>query len=101
MLYLHLYHGRIDPEQDMDDWGTKGPTFEIESGIVFSTYAVDIKWTAPDGDCPRFLNYLHDMIYYNGVYYGDFSISDTPRGETPEPFEQWRAILPMVKSGNN
>jgi hypothetical protein len=27
MLYIRLFHGRVDPEQDMDDWGSDGPIF--------------------------------------------------------------------------
>lgn len=26
-LRFQLFHGRFDPEQDMDDWGFEGPTF--------------------------------------------------------------------------
>ena len=25
MLYIRLFHGRTDPDQDMDDWGFDGP----------------------------------------------------------------------------
>ena len=25
MMYLRLFHGRTDPQQDMDDWGSDGP----------------------------------------------------------------------------
>ena len=26
-MYLRLYHGRSNPDQDMDEWGFVGPTF--------------------------------------------------------------------------
>jgi hypothetical protein len=26
-LYMNIYHGRTDPEQSMEDWGTPGPVF--------------------------------------------------------------------------
>ncbi len=26
-MYLRLYHGRTDPDEQMDDWGFVGPTF--------------------------------------------------------------------------
>lgn len=26
-LAIHLYHGRFDPAQDMEDWGFEGPAF--------------------------------------------------------------------------
>ncbi len=26
-LYLRLYHGRKDPQEDLEDWGSAGPIF--------------------------------------------------------------------------
>ena len=28
MLTLHPFHGRLDPKQDMDDWGFQGPLIQ-------------------------------------------------------------------------
>lgn len=38
MLYIRLFHGRTDPNQDMDDWGTDGPVFGPYE-FVHTTYA--------------------------------------------------------------
>jgi hypothetical protein len=72
MLYIRLFHGRTDPHQDMDDWGSDGPIFgpyEYEH----TTYAWDIKLGKPGGNCDEL--YVHEgMVYYDGVYYGDWTV---------------------------
>ena len=30
-MSFHLFHGRVDPKQDMYEWGTQGPTFRCQS----------------------------------------------------------------------
>ncbi|MBM4103152.1 MAG: hypothetical protein FJ263_03755 [Planctomycetes bacterium] len=72
MVYIRLFHGRTDPGQDMDDWGSDGPVF---GPYLFShtTYGWDIKLGKSNGNCDEL--YVHeDMVYYDGVYYGDWSI---------------------------
>ena len=74
MLYIRLFHGRTDPDQDMDDWGSDGPVFGPYE-FSHTTYAWDIKLGKSDGHCDElFVN--EDMVYYDGVYYGDWSIFD-------------------------
>lgn len=72
MLYIRLFHGRTDPTQDMDDWGSDGPVFGPYE-FAHTTYAWDIKLGKPDGNCDE-LYVFQDMVYYEGVYYGDWSI---------------------------
>lgn len=75
MIYMRLFHGRTNPEQDMDDWGTDGPIFGPYE-FAHTTYAWDIKLGKADGTCDEL--FVHDdMVYYDGVYYGDWSIFDT------------------------
>ena len=47
-LYLHLYHERIDPLEDLDDWGSEGPTFGPYESVQI-TYGAHIKMHTPDG----------------------------------------------------
>ena len=94
-LYLRLWHGRVDPDQEMDDWGDDGPIIgPLEYGHM--TYASEIKLGFEDvEDHDRFfirevssysihsaevrfttetmLNISNDMVFYEGVYYGDWS----------------------------
>ncbi|GEM_PF-912660 len=47
-LYLHLYHGRKDPDEDLEDWGSDGPVIG-PLAYVHTTYMCDIKFAAaPD-----------------------------------------------------
>lgn len=74
MIYIRLFHGRTDPEQQMDDWGTDGPVLGPYE-FAHTTYGWDIKLGKPDGNCDEL--FLHeDMLYYDGVYYGDWSVFD-------------------------
>ncbi len=71
-LYLNLYHGRTDPNKDMDgEWGTNGP---IIGPIQLShTYGL-IKIHDKDWDEFSHLNMYEGMVFFDGVYYGDFEI---------------------------
>ena len=80
MLYIRLFHGRIDPDQDMDDWGSDGPIFGPYN-FVHTTYASFARLGRQDGLCDE-LNTFQDMLYYNGVYYGGWSVFG------PEVFEK-------------
>ncbi len=73
MLTIKLYHGRKDPDEDMNDWGTDGPLLKIRGFHVtyLSTYRVKLA----DDDW-HFLKFTNDLLVYDGVLYGDFTISD-------------------------
>ncbi len=81
-LYLHLYHGRQDPLEDLEDWGSEGPTFGPYESIQI-TYGVHIKMHTSDGFDD--LVWDEDLIFYDGVYYGDVYISPEP----PFPVSQY------------
>lgn len=74
MLYIRLFHGRTNPDQDMDNWGSDGPIFGPYE-FVHTTYACEIKLGKPDRNCDELCTH-EDMIYYDGVYYGDWSVFD-------------------------
>ena len=73
MLYIRLFHGRTDPKQEMDDWGTDGPVFGPYQ-YAHTTYNCHLKLGKPDGDCDELRIIGPDMIFYDGAYYGDWSI---------------------------
>lgn len=84
-VYLHLYHGRVLADTQMDDWGFEGPTIG-PLRYVHGTYACDLKFdfTEDSGDAfKRFgfdsqsvrLAYHEDMIPFGGAFYGDFTVS--------------------------
>lgn len=75
-MYLHLYHGRKDSNQDMDDWGTDGSQFKITSFVC--TYMSHVRVTTEKEIYPFDLLFKEDLVFYDGVYYGDFAIYDKP-----------------------
>ena len=71
-VYIELFHGRANPDQDMDDWGEPGPVFG-PFRFVHTTYASHIKLGA-EADTTQDLNVLGDMVYYGSMWYGDWSV---------------------------
>ena len=84
-MYLSLLHGRKDPEQDMDNWGEDGPMFGPLAWCHI-TYLSSIGLCAlgdDDGTGPMLsmddpMHFAYDMLYYDGVYYGDFELVAAP-----------------------
>ncbi len=72
-MYLRLYHGRTDPDQDMDEWGFDGPTFGPLSSYVHtycSTFRIH-------GECDTrelWLETHYDMIRWSDCFYGDMEV---------------------------
>lgn len=97
MLYIRLFHGRTDPNQDMDEWGSDGPVFGPYE-FVHTTYTTIVRLGKPDSNCDE-LFMTDDMLYYDGIYYGDWSVfnertlNDGKYQTTV--FEQPRANLPV------
>jgi hypothetical protein len=71
-VYLELFHGRADPAQDMADWGDAGPVFGPFEG-VHTTYAADSKLVITGDNCGA-LTVVDDLVYYAGLYYGDWAV---------------------------
>jgi hypothetical protein len=71
-LYLRLHHGRKDPAEDMQDWGFDGPTFGPLDSVV-QTYFVTIRLCRSGLDDDLWLDVRHDMIVWDGSYYGHFA----------------------------
>jgi len=105
-VYLRLFHGRDNPEQDMPDWGFDGPVIgPLE--YVHVTYMCDIKFACsedvmrkffpdyaaeydafckarPNSNCPFWTDHnlviASDLVKYDGKFYGDWSVSTSPTG---------------------
>jgi len=73
MLYIRLFHGRTDPDNDMDDWGTDGPVFGPYK-FAHTTYGHFLKLGKPKGQVDELFVHKEDLIYYDSVYYGDWSV---------------------------
>ena len=96
MVYIRLFHGRTDPNRNMDGWGTDGPVFGPYD-FVHTTYLHNVKLGKPNSNCDKLFTY-EDMLYYDGVYYGDWSVFARAilekAGFKTIPFEQANANLP-------
>ena len=94
MLYIRLFHGRTDPKQDMDDWGSDGPILGPYK-FAHTTYHCCLKLGKPDGGCDELYIVGPDMVFYDGMYYGDWSVftdETLKKGEFGTiPFEQSKA----------
>lgn len=105
-MYLHLYHGRKDPNQDMDDdqqahenggWGTDGGQFNITALIC--TYKHHIRVVTKEYPDTIDLCFNGDCLYYDGVYYGDWSVSDTPNKDMEVGvLEEEKATIPVKET---
>jgi hypothetical protein len=73
MLYIRLFHGRKDPKKEMDEWGTGGPVFGPYD-YVHTTYANLIRLGKSDDSCDELIINDRGLVYYDGFYYGDWSV---------------------------
>lgn len=98
-LYLGLFHGRDDPNEQMNGWGFNGPTV---GPLVWchTTYAHDIKIefeSACDAkayvgdDCvQQELRLQGDMLVFDGKFYGDWTVYYVPPEECTPPVDTFR-----------
>lgn len=103
-LYIHLFHGRKTPDEELDDWGSDGPVIgplRYVHGTYMSTLRVGCKRDVlarffpeeearvakhitdyPDTSAYRdddeildvFFPFHEDLLVHDGVYYGDWSV---------------------------
>lgn len=97
MIYIRLFHGRTDPNRDMDGWGSDGPVFGPYA-VVQTTYAYWIRMGKFIDTQFDELRLFDDMAYYEGVYYGDWSVFSTDMfqklGLKALPFDPAKAKIP-------
>lgn len=100
-VYIRLFHGRKTPDEQLDDWGSDGPVLG-PFDFVHTTYAHHVKLGAPGGcDEMQDLQGVEDLLYYDGVWYGDWSVFGCAAlaedGFTPEPYDPEKAQLPKIE----
>ena len=76
-LYLHPFHGRIHPIEELDDWGFEGPVLGPLSKVIFTpgdgeTSRFDLVWQ--DGKQTT-ISYTEYLAVYEGEYFGDVTVS--------------------------
>jgi hypothetical protein len=104
-VYIELFHGRRRPDEDLDDWGSDGPVLGPFS-FVHTTYGNDIKLgsTTDKGESVGSLVVYEDLVYYDGVYYGDWSVFDKNMSNHPDlrkriqAFDKKKATIPAHRT---
>lgn len=75
-IYVYLYHGRKDPEEQMEDWGFDGPTIGPFETLQV-TYAGHFKLhTEDDWVCD--VQFHGELVQYGDNFYGDMIIAGSP-----------------------
>lgn len=104
LLAIHLFHGRKTPYENLDDWGFQGPvigpfhwchtTYDCDTRLGREGMEHDEEglWELRKSICG-------DVLYYDGNYYGDWSVAPFALFEADgcskmEPFDAEKAKLP-------
>lgn len=72
-VYLGLFHGRKTPDEQLDGWGENGPVIG-PLAYVHTTYLTHIRFCPVGEDDPTDLNIIEDMVEFDGMYYGDWTV---------------------------
>lgn len=72
-ITLHFYHGRETIDQEMNEWGSDGPRFVVRE---FSADRNGMTFRKIGDGYTTHLHYTDELILWDGVYYGDFEVSD-------------------------
>ncbi len=105
-LYLGLFRGRKDPDDQMIEWGFNGPLIGPLS-YVHTTYTnhiklafcseVDEKRYFPAQDMPM-LEINGDMVHYQDCYYGDWTMFYAIECDVRQPEDTFRQSPRPVRS---
>ena len=96
-IYVELYHGRSNPDVNMEaiGWGSQGPIFGPYD-MVQKSYNSHIRMLARD-DIDEFLYAHEDMIWYDGVYYGEVAFHDCIKVEDTERIERYDRAKAVIR----
>lgn len=108
-VYLHLFHGRNTPDEDLEDWGFDGGIlgpfqylhmtycsdlkFSMEEAAYRKAFPEDTNPYVCEGQVEGHLETTEGLIVYQGKYYGDLSICtrDILIQDFPESFKKLEA----------
>lgn len=98
-MYLGLFHGRHDPNEQMNDWGFNGPAIGPLSWC-HTTYAVNVKIRFERfSDGARYFGETDnefqmkidgDLLVFNDVYYGDWTVYYVKPEDCEQPTDTFR-----------
>jgi hypothetical protein len=91
MVYINLFHGRTDPHEELEDQGTSGPVIgPVNISMIYGEFKIH---DSEDWSDFEFVHQYEDMIFHDGVYYGEFEI-----WTADEPMLQQTDIAELVIS---
>lgn len=91
-LYLGLFHGRVTPDEELNDWGLQGPVLgPILSASIGKGESVSV--TDMDGNLIQ-IPFVEDLLAYNGRYYGDRAFFNPKQPVSFKPTHP--DLLPMI-----
>lgn len=93
-LSIQLFHGRSDPNEQLDDWGFDGPCLGPLDGVQL-TYGT-VRLDGPFDELVS-LGGVDDLLFYGGQYFGDARIGTVdeqpPTAQVEERLTQVPASL--------
>lgn len=93
-MFLRLLFGRKTPDETMTNLGFVGPVFQLE-GTVHMLYTSHVSHMTSDGRETLRLWYVKDCLYYDGMYYGEWIVTEKPpMPDIPTRFDPEKAIIP-------
>jgi hypothetical protein len=107
-LILSLYHGRSSKDEKLDDWGSQGPKLVVDwvqwtygslNRISFTKQDVDgDTFNGIEGDSFEFSSLIDDdLFYYDGIWYGDFTLDPMTPVTKAEFFDESLSYLDIAK----
>ena len=88
-LYFSLFHGRLDPDEPMNDWGTEGPTFGPLDAVQTTYGTVRLSFENREVHLPL----VDGLIHYDGVLYGDSCTFSATSADATLPEEALATVL--------
>lgn len=82
-MFIELFHGRLTPDMDMEDWGKPGPIIGPVD-VILGTYLQGLRWVHGKFPGPHntdvFVPICDDLIMCGDMLYGDCAVVE----EIPE-----------------
>ena len=104
-LYLRLFHGRNEPNQQLEDWGEDGPIFGPLQWfhVTYNSHYRFALEGNETGDTDGEFRFYRDLLYYNEKYYGDWSLfmatkKDLKEFNTSKPPNASRVLVEFEQS---
>lgn len=93
-IYIRLFHGRKSPEETLDGWGEDGPVFGPYTWFHMAYFAHPAFGNSRSSRDDSWLTVVKDLIYYDGMYYGDIEIFEEASEYTVVTYDPSKSELP-------